>query len=254
MRNLNNFMILTTAFIAFGCGGHGRVLTVKSDPADAEVCIKGRARSEHFSNTKSCVGTTPFEADRVDVTDPDGDKRTVKFKDIEADKESFYVVVTHSGYAAQAVEVPAWEHMVVLKSIGAAAAPVAVPAVVPAVPDPAAPAPASTAPGTVSLTTDPTGALVYINDALKGNSPFNHSGAAGPVKIKFELDGYTTVEKTVTLEAGVPIKLNFKLQSNKAAASEAKKAQPAQSEPIKVKEETPPEPKAMATPAPKTDD
>ena len=241
-------LILASAFIAFGCGGHGRVLTVKSDPADAEVCIKGRARSERFSNNKSCVGTTPFEADRVEVTDGDGDKRTVKFKDIENDKESFYVVVTHSGYAAQALEVPGWDHMVVLKPIGA---PVAAP--VPAA-APAAVEPASTAPGSVSLTSEPTGALVYINDALKGNTPFTYQGAAGPVRIKFELDGFATLEKTVTLEAGAPIKLNFKLQTNRAAASGAAKAQPVQSEPIKVKEEAPPEPKAVPAPAAKTED
>ncbi|MBI3556941.1 MAG: hypothetical protein HY074_11810, partial [Deltaproteobacteria bacterium] len=153
MRNFNSLLILASAFLVFGCGGHGRVLTVKSDPADAEVCIKGRAKSEHFSNMKSCVGTTPFEADRVDVTNADGDKRTVKFKDVENDKESFYLVVTHSGYAAQALEVPGWDHMVVLKPLGTpAAAPVAAPVVA------AVPEPASVAPGTVSLTTEPTGA------------------------------------------------------------------------------------------------
>ncbi len=247
MRHLNSLIILTSAFLAFGCGGHGRVLTVKSDPADAEVCIKGRAQSEHFSNSKSCVGTTPFEADRVTVTDSDGDKRTVKFKDIESDKESFYVVVTHSGYAAQAVEVPAWDHMVVLKPIGTPATTVAAAA-------PEATAPVSTAPGSVSLTSEPTGALVYVNDALKGNTPFTFQGAAGPVRIKFELDGFATLEKTITLEAGAPIKLNFKLQTNRAADHEADKAKPAQTEPIKVKEEAPPEPKAVATPAVKTED
>ncbi|MBI3557484.1 MAG: hypothetical protein HY074_14560, partial [Deltaproteobacteria bacterium] len=72
--------------------------------------------------------------------------------------------------------------------------------------------------------------------------------------VKFELDGYASLEKTVTLEPGAPIKLNFKLQTHRAAASESAKAKPAQSEPIKVKEEAPPEPNAEVKPAPKTDD
>ncbi|MBI3543045.1 MAG: PEGA domain-containing protein [Deltaproteobacteria bacterium] len=247
MRNL--LLILLALFLATACGGRGRVLVVKSEPADAEVCIKGKAKSEHFSNRKSCVGTTPFEADRVDVLDDGGEKRTVKFKDVEGDKESFYVVVGRNGYASQAIEVPAWEHMVVLKPEGAAA-----PAPAPVIPPPpVAPIPSQpAAQGSVKISSEPVGALVYLNDSLKGNTPFTYQGAAGTVRLKLELEGYAPLEKVITVEADNAIKVSFKLQSAKAAAAEEKKSRPVESEPVKAKEPVEaPAPAPAATPAPK---
>jgi hypothetical protein len=99
---------------AGGCGGPARALIVKSDPADAELCIKGSAGGSHFAVRKSCVGTTPFDADRVEVADDEGHKHVVKFKDVERSGEKFYVIVSRPGYAPRAVEVPGWEHMIVL--------------------------------------------------------------------------------------------------------------------------------------------
>lgn len=200
------FAILISAFAVSACGGGGRALIIRSEPADADVCIKGRSNSEYFSNQKSCVGTTPFEAEKVEVTDPNGgDKRTVHFKDVDKNRESFYVVVSRQGYASQAIEVPGWDHMVVLKPKGAAAA------------APAPSIPLVVERGSVRITSDPLGALVYIDGQLKGNTPYTHEGAAGVVKMKLELEGYVPVEKALTVEPKGNISLNFKMLSGKVA-------------------------------------
>jgi hypothetical protein len=206
--------VIFSAIVGFalvGCAGSGRVLMIKSEPADSEICIKGKARSHYFSNAKSCVGTTPFEDDQVEITERDGGKRTVKFKDVEGDKEGFYVVVSHAGYLSQAVEVPKWEHLVQLKpegahpNIAAPAPSVPVSLAVPAV----AEKPAEK--GSVKISSDPVGALVYFNDALKGNTPFTYEGADGPVKMRLEMEGYAPLEKTLTIEPGHIINVNFKM-------------------------------------------
>ena len=109
-------LLLTVAFGTAGCGAPARTLLIRSDPADAEVCVKGRADSGFFKSEKVCVGSTPFDADRVLVPDGHlGAKREVKFKDVERAHESFFVIVSRPGYAPQALEVPSWEHVVVLK-------------------------------------------------------------------------------------------------------------------------------------------
>lgn len=243
MRATSRFcLIVLSAVVAYGCGASGRVLVVKSEPADAEVCIKGKAKSEHFSNNKSCVGTTPFEADRVEVASPGGDKETVKFKDVEADKESFYVVVSRPGYATQALEVPGWEHYVQLKPEGAAALPAAPSSIAqtPVTPNVTPPPPAEK--GSVRITSEPVGALVYLNDVLKGNTPFTYEGNAGPLRLKLELEGYNTLEKVVTVEGNNNISVNFKMLSNKAAEKEARKAGAIETTPVKIEDEKPPKP------------
>jgi hypothetical protein len=107
-------VIPALAAIGAGCGGPARALIIKTDPADAEICIKGSAGGSHFAVRKSCVGTTPFDADRVEVESDDGHRHVVKFKDVESSGEKFYVIVSRPGYAPRAVEVPGWQHMIVL--------------------------------------------------------------------------------------------------------------------------------------------
>lgn len=216
-------LIALSLFVVVGCGGRGRALVIKSDPADAEICIKGKAGSEYFSNNKSCVGTTPFDADKVEIVEPGGDRKTVKFKDIESDKESFYVVITHSGYQAQALEVPVWEHSVTLKPLGATAVSSSVVPVA-AVSSLAAPVEK----GSAKVTSEPTGALVYINNALKGNTPFTYEGPAGTVRLKLELDGFEVLERALEVQPRESIAVNFKLAGKKVGAVEAGKTVPEQ--------------------------
>jgi hypothetical protein len=216
-----------SAAIVSGCGTAGRVLVIKSEPADAEICIKGKAKSEYFTNQKNCVGSTPFEADRVTIVDPSGDKRVVKFKEVEGDQESFYVLVSKQGYVAQALEVPEWEHTVTLRQEGQPVAPVPANPVLPVAPAPSLPKSDLSALGVIRISSDPQGALVYINDALKGNTPFTYEGVAGPVRLKLELTGYVTLEKILTLEAGQTFNLSFKLQALQSATDSHEKAKPA---------------------------
>lgn len=113
--NLGSISIVAAALAVSACGGPRKILVVKSEPSDAEVCIKGKGGSRYFSNQKQCVGTTPFEADRVSIVDTNGERSTVKFRDLEKANESFYVVVNHKGYLSQTIEVPGWEHLMTLK-------------------------------------------------------------------------------------------------------------------------------------------
>ncbi|HRK02251.1 MAG TPA: PEGA domain-containing protein [Oligoflexia bacterium] len=227
--------ILTLGVLVSGCGGHGRALIVKSEPGDAEVCIKGKAGSEYFHNQKSCVGTTPFEAHKVKALNPDGERHDVKFSSVEGDRESFYVVVSRPGYVSEVLEVPGkageWDFNLFLKSEQAAAAAqvAAVHSRAPVIPisvSPTEPHPANAQPqvglGTVRVTSDPVGALVYINGGLRGNTPFTHEGRGGEsIQIKLELDGYRPVEKNFTLESQKNFVINFRLQSTADGASAA---------------------------------
>ncbi|MEW6057815.1 MAG: PEGA domain-containing protein [Bdellovibrionota bacterium] len=210
-RKLNLIAILAIVLVVAACGGSRKILVVKSEPADAEVCIKGKGGSEYFSNSKNCVGTTPFEADRVKVVDVEGEKRVVSFKDVEGDKESFYIVVSRPGYKPQAVEVPAWEHVVKLQPEGGMATP-----------SDAAASTQTQSRAVMKITSEPVGALVYIGGTLKGNTPFSYEGQTGTVNVKLELAGHQTIEKALALDASVPLNLNFKMVPDGATANPAR--------------------------------
>ncbi len=109
---------LVTSVIVTGCG-HQRVLMVRSEPAEAEVCIKGKYKSQYFpTNKKTCVGMTPFEADAVEFVDEQGEKHEVSFADLESDKENFYILISRPGYGSRSMQVPSWEHFVALQPEG----------------------------------------------------------------------------------------------------------------------------------------
>ena len=225
-------VLVPLAAMLFGCSTTPRVLIVRSEPADAAVCIKGKAHSGHFGEEKTCVGTTPFEADRVELPQPDGGKRIVKFKDVASDKESFYVLVSRPGYLTQALEIPEWEHLVLLKTE---------PPLIPG---------GSTAPeaegepppivkGSFRLGSDPIGALVYIDGELRGNTPFAYESLPGPGRVRVELEGYRAVEKVITILSGEILRVSFKLLTLKEAAAQDADAKPIESAPIEAKQSGP---------------
>jgi uncharacterized low-complexity protein len=235
---------LAIALVSAACATSPRVLTVKSEPAEAQVCFKGKARSGYFGEEKTCAGQTPFEADRVELPTPGGGKRTVKFKDVESDKESFYVLVSRPGYLTQAIEVPEWDHLVLLKT-----EPPLIPSVSSAPEAEGEPPPVFN--GSFRLSSEPIGALVYVDGDLRGNTPFNFDGPPGPVRIKLELEGYKAVEKVIHIESGENLRVNIKLLSLKEAAAQEAGEGPAQTAPIEPKPE--PEkakPKPKPTPKP----
>lgn len=188
-----------------GCAGQ-RLLTVKSDPADAEVCLKGRPGSRYLTNKKYCVGTTPFAAETVELVSVDGKKRKLDLSDL--DDEQFDVIVGREGYAPQSVAVPSWDHFIALKP--------ELKQVVSPQPAPAA----ETEQGSVKISSDPVGALIYVNDYVKGNTPYTVEASNGQVlRIKLEQPGYAATEKSVTVEGGKT--LEVKLQLAQEAKGEA---------------------------------
>lgn len=219
------FLAALVCVIAPGCGGHQRVLSVKTDPAEAEVCIKGKHKSQYFSSAKSCIGQTPFEADSVEVTTPKGEKEVVKFKDVDGDRETFYLVVSKPGYATQSLPVPSWDHFIALKPEGNSANNINVNLVRGSEGSGEV---AKADKGSVKILSSPAGALVYINDVLKGNTPYTYDAAAGTtVRFKLESNGFKSVEKSVTVDSGKTIDLNVALvkqggEPGRAVASEPK--------------------------------
>jgi len=56
--------------------------------------------------------------------------------------------------------------------------------------------------GTLDITSNPTGANVYINNEYKGIAPFQQSMAAGQYSVTFRLTGYLDSTVTATVNAG----------------------------------------------------
>lgn len=193
------YSLSTLSLIASGCASAPpRVLSVKSEPAEANVCIKGKFGSELISQDQQCIGATPFESDKMTIQDKEGKKHIVKFNEIDPDKDGFYLIVNRKGYSSQSSSVPAWEHFVVLKQ--------------------ETPVDASTTnaaqlakTGIVKITSEPVGAIVYINDTLRGNTPFVFEGQAGMAKVKIEHPDHIAYEGIMSVNSGESRELNIKL-------------------------------------------
>lgn len=201
---MNHSISIALTLLSFqGCASSPRVLSIRSDPADAEVCIKGRSQSEYFKQAKNCIGTTPLEVDAVTVTDEHGKKRVVHFNELDPETDQFYLVVSRSGYAPQSMGVPGWSHFVSLHQEQPKAE--------------AAPAPAPLAVktnGSARISSDPVGALVYVNDFLKGNTPYVLEGDGGQtIRLKIEQAGYEPLERSITMESGKMMEINLSLES-----------------------------------------
>jgi hypothetical protein len=208
MRSSSFVLAVAVASSITGCASR-QVLVVKSDPAEADVCIKGRVGSEYFTTQKVCVGSTPFEAESVEVKDKDGKLRTVRFKDLASDRESFYVVLSRPGYASQAVNVPQWDHFIALRSEEGARASVA--------------APVAQEQGKVEILSDPVGALVYVNERLEGNTPMVFEGPVGAARVRIEMADHETVDRSITIDNTKNRQVSFKLAANEAPAEKDKR-------------------------------
>lgn len=185
---------------ATSCASNPRVLSVKSYPAEAEVCIKGKSGTGVFRQEKTCIGTTPLEVDSVTLTDQSGKKRQVRFSQIDSEKEPFYLVVSRAGYAPQSMTVPAWDHFVTLRQEQTEA-----PAQAPLV--------AVATKGQAKISSDPVGALVYVNDFLRGNTPYLLEAESGQtLRIKIEQSGYRPIERSITVDNGKAMEINLTME------------------------------------------
>ena len=214
---------IVCALVINGCASAPpRVLSVKSSPAEANVCINGKFGSELISREQQCIGTTPFEADQVEVVGADGKKRIVHFNQLDQSKEDFYLVVNRKGYSSESANVPSWDHFVILKQETpelphATITPeVTVPPVALMLPTPAAPVAIIEAKtGAIKITSDPPGALVYINDTVRGNTPFAYESQAGMAKVRIEYPNRQAYEGTMSIVNGESRELNIKLPATK---------------------------------------
>src|SRR5262245_24007858 len=70
----------------------------------------------------------------------------------------------------------------------------------------------ATAGGTLSVTTDPTSADVYVDGRFAGQTPANLAAlSAGEHRVRLVKNGYLENARVVTLTAGEPSHLNVKL-------------------------------------------
>jgi hypothetical protein len=141
---------LVLGLLVMGCSSAPtRALVVKSDPAEVDVCIKGKSTSKYFYSAKaSCVGKTPLDISGADVWGPDGKKHHVNFGDVDVDREEFYLILSRPGYAPKSLPVPSWDQFANMKheDIGNAAQQTQTHAPAPVAPQNPAPAEPGTTP------------------------------------------------------------------------------------------------------------
>ena len=70
-------------------------------------------------------------------------------------------------------------------------------------------------PGSLQITSEPTGAALFINDIDYGVTPYKRDAIeAGEYTIRLKKDGYDTLEQTITVHPGEPMNRTFTLVSN----------------------------------------
>jgi hypothetical protein len=80
--------------------------------------------------------------------------------------------------------------------------------------------PAAASSGALAVTTDPSGASVYIDEALVGRTPLSLDGlAAGEHQVRISKPGYLENRRTVRVEAGVPLSLELRLTPDTSGAT-----------------------------------
>jgi len=70
-------------------------------------------------------------------------------------------------------------------------------------------------PGSLSIESEPTGAALFINGVDYGVTPYKRESIeAGDYEIRLSMDGYDTLEQTITVHPGEPMNRTFTLDSN----------------------------------------
>jgi hypothetical protein len=193
--------LATICLVQAGCATK-RTLMVWSQPAEAEIWIKGKPGSRLVSMNQQLVGTTPFEAERIAVVGPHGEKRVLNLGDLESESENLDITLRRPGYASRTLTVPQWRHQVALRPASRALASVA-----PATPAPAAPATAKNSVGStvadagLLLRSVPGGATVLINGKEAGKTPYLIESRAGVIEVELSAPGFATALRRVFVPA-----------------------------------------------------
>jgi len=70
-------------------------------------------------------------------------------------------------------------------------------------------------PGSLAIESEPTGAALFINGVDYGVTPYKRESIeAGDYEIRLSMDGYDTLEQTITVHPGEPMNRTFTLDSN----------------------------------------
>lgn len=66
--------------------------------------------------------------------------------------------------------------------------------------------------GSIHVTSDPTGATIYVDNEEKGETPISVSAMPGEHTVSAVMDGYVTGNKTVTVNSGETVDVHFNLK------------------------------------------
>lgn len=210
MKGSTNFQTFTqvcmVGSLSFLAACASKELVVKSQPADANVYLKGFDR-KYFPEGKIKIGSTPLKTKDFAWVDKDGRKHTVAIDDV-AGKE-FYVIVEKQDFETTAIEAPPLYHDVKLP-------------VIPKVEMTKTEIPADKLLAKVRFTSEPAGAKVYLDDEFIGNTPLDITKKPGKYQVRLSMPQHDDVKESITLNETESRTLNFPMQGpvieRKAAA------------------------------------
>ncbi len=193
--SLSMSSLLSLSFLA-ACST-SKTLVVNSGPSEAKVYMKG-FNKDYFPTEKFEVGTTPLKLEKYRYTDDNGKLREVDINDV--DGEHFYLILEKDNYETKSVAAPPWVHQINLAPAPGAA-----------VARKILEADEKVMNTTMRITSHPTGAKVYIDNHLVGNSPYNADLKEGHYDIKISHPEYEGVAEKVVIDKSAPRALHFDL-------------------------------------------
>ncbi len=133
-------------------------------------------------------------------TDDNGHVRKVSFKDL--DNTKFFMILEKESYESVSLEAPPFAYDVKLKP--APGAEVAK-RVLNSIED-------KEDTGSVRVTSNPSGAKVYLNAELVGNTPYTLEQKAGKYQIKIQHPNFVTLEEQLTIDTKKSRAIHFDLE------------------------------------------
>ncbi len=188
-------LVLAAVFLSTGCGSNKK-LVVNSAPSNADVYLKG-ANSDYFPNNKFKVGKTPLIIENYKFTNDEGEVTEVEINDIM--EEQFFVIIEKESYEPNSFMAPPLAHEVKLK-------------VIPELKISGQHLKKEASfNGEVRITSNPTGAKIYIDNMLVGNSPYTGDLKSGEYELVIKQDGFKDLKEKVQVNPNKLKGLHFDL-------------------------------------------
>ncbi len=203
---MNRNLIFIAIFAISQTGRAGDLqLVVNSEPAGAHIYIKG-SNEKYFPPGQVSVGMTPSKFKKYSFIDAEGNSKEFRFTDLSKD-DFFQVLIEKEGYEPMTLTSPPYFHNVKLKQIKNAKTTTDSNVVV------------QKNTGFVTISSDPVGARIYINNELLGNTPYTFEEKAGHYQLILKFPGKNTVQENIVIHAGKTRALEFLLTEGGATST-----------------------------------